>query len=123
MAEILKTVIDFADTAKEVAFTQSSGLDFIVDDNADGRVMFFIKNGNAQNATVTFKAGNGSLSALGDETISVGGGKTAAVPLCRLESARVKVMDGNDKGRILIGVAVDSGGSAASVSVGAVSVA
>lgn len=122
MAEIAKTIIDFGDTGKEIIFTASTGSDYIVLDNADQRMELLIKNQNTVSATVTIKAGDGAISSMGDAVITVGAGKSAVVPISRLGSARIKALSGANKGRAVINAAAASGGSVASILLGAVSV-
>lgn len=122
MAELLKTKIPFGTAGAAVTFTAATGTDYFVPDNADGRVTVLIKNANTQNATVSFKAGDGALAALGDVSVTVAAGATAFVPLARVETARVKTLTGENKGRVLVSTAVDAGGSLANVTFGIVSV-
>jgi hypothetical protein len=122
MAELIKTLIPFGKTNAAVTFTAATGTDYFTPDNADGRVAVIIKNGNTQGATVTFKAGDGGLSPLGDVPVTVGAGATVYVPLSRVESARVKVTTGANKGRVLVSTAVDAGGSVSNITIGIVSV-
>ena len=123
MAELIKTTVGFSDMSGELVFTPVTGSDFILLDNADGRVSLIIRNTNTQNATVTLKAGNGSIAGLGDVPIAAGGSKTVAVPFSRVESARVKVIAGENKGQVFVSSAVDAGGSLANLSIAVLSVA
>ena len=122
MAELIGTFVGFGDTNEELVFTAVSGNDYITLDNADTRVAIILRNTNTQNATVTLKAGDGMLSGLGDVSIAVGGSKTVAVPFARIESARVKHMQGEEKGKVLVVSAVDAGGSLANLSAAVLSV-
>lgn len=122
MSELVKTVVHFSDVGGELVFTQATGSDYYIPANADGRVTLLIKNANAQNAAVTLKAGNGVISGLGDVTIPVGAAKTVAVPFAHVESARVKWIDGANKGQVLVSESVDAGGSLANLSVAVLSV-
>lgn len=123
MAQITVSSIPVSVKSAEVVFSALTGDDMFTLDNADQRVAFVFKNANtSQNATVTFKAGDGALSAEGDVSVAVGAGKTVAVPLVRLESARVKVLGGAKKGEIEIISAVDAGGTLANITAGVVSV-
>lgn len=122
MAELIKSFVGFGDTSAELVFTTATGSDFLVLDNADGRVVLVIKNTNTQNATVTLKAGDGTLAMLGDLNIAVGGAKTVAVPFTRVESARVKVTTGANKGKVLVTSTVEAGGSIANLSIAVLSV-
>lgn len=123
MAEIMKSVAGFPDVGKEITFASASGSDYFLLDNADQRVSLIVRNSNpTQNASVTIPAGDGELSLEGGITVSVGPGKTTAVPVSRLESARVKVLSGADKGKVFLNTAVDAGGSIASVFIGILSV-
>jgi hypothetical protein len=122
MAQFTNTFIEFGDFSSVVTFNPATGSDFFIPDNADGRVNVIIKNGNTQNATVAIKAGDGMLAPLGDVNVLVGGGQTVFVPLCRVETARVKVTTGTNKGNVFVTTAVDAGGSLANVSIGVVSV-
>lgn len=124
MSEIVKTGIDFSDTAKEIVFTPSTGNDFLTADNADQRISLLVKNTNAtQNATVTVKAGDGALASKGDAVVAVGAGKSVVLPMCRLESARVKVLTGASKGTVAVASSVDAGGNLSGVLLGAISIA
>lgn len=123
MAELIKTLVGFSDTSAELVFTTITGNDFIALDNADSRVMLVIKNTNTQNAAVTLKAGDGTLAGLGDAVVTAGGSKTIAVPFSRVESARVKVMQGTNKGKVMVASTVDAGGSLANLSIAVLSVA
>ncbi|MDR3552399.1 MAG: hypothetical protein P4L75_04670 [Clostridia bacterium] len=123
MAEIIKSIVDFSTTCCELLSTAATGSDYFVPDNADHRVTLIIKNANsAQNATVTVMAGNGKLAACGNVAVSVSAGKTVAVPMSRLESARVKTLSGSDAGKVFVGSSVDTGGSLASLSLAVLSV-
>ena len=123
MAELIKTLVGFSDTGAELVFTVATGNDFIALDNADVRMTLIIKNTNTQNASVTLKAGDGTLAGLGDAVIAAGGSKTIAVPFSRVESARVKVTQGTDRGKVMVASAVDAGGSLANLSIAVLSVA
>jgi hypothetical protein len=123
MAELIKTIVDFSDTAKECVLTAATGSDYFVLDNADQRVTVIARNTNAtQNATLTIKAGDGKLSSKGDLSIQVAAGKSAVIPMSRVESARVKVTAGSDKGKVFVNSAADAGGSLANVLVAVLSV-
>lgn len=123
MAELIKTFIAAGKTCAAVTFTAATGADYFVPDNADGRVALVIKNGNAsQNAAVTLKAGDGALAPLGDVAIAVGAGQTVYAPLVRAETARVKLLRGADKGKVLVATAADTGGAVTNVGIGVVSV-
>lgn len=116
MAELVKTLVGFKDMGASMTFTAMTGNDYFIPDNADQRVFLFVRNTNTQNATVTLKAGNGILSPLGDVSVTVGGGQIAAMPLCRAETARVKIMNGTGQGQVAVMSAVDTGGNIANVS-------
>jgi hypothetical protein len=122
MAEILKTFISFADLSGELALMSASGSDFFTLDNADHRLVLIAQNTNAQAATVTLKAGDGSLSSMGDASVRVNGGKSAVIPLSRVESARIKRLDGDDKGKAFVVTAVDAGGGLSNVTLGVISI-
>lgn len=122
MAELSKSNVSFCDTCAELTFTVVTGSDSIALDNADGRVTLVIKNANTQDAVVTLKAGNGSLSSLGDVAVPVSGGKIVAVPISRVDSARVKVLTGSNKGKMLVSSSVADGGALSGVSVAVLSV-
>lgn len=122
MAEIKKTSIPFGSKSAAITFTAATGTDYFEPQNADSRVSILIKNDNTQSATITFKAGNGALSSLGDINITVAGGAQCFVPMARLESARVKVLSGEDKGRIILSTSVATGGTVGSVSFAVLSV-
>lgn len=116
MAELVKSEIGTQDAGGILTFAAATGSDYFTDDNADGRLTLLVRNTNAsQSATVTLKAGDGSLSTRGDLSFPVVAGATAALPMARAESARVKVLGGANSGRVLVSTAVDSGGSVASV--------
>lgn len=122
MAEFVKTLVPFSATSAALTFTPATGTDSIALDNADGRLTLIIRNQNAQNATVTLKAGDGALSPLGDVAVSVAASQTAAVPFARVGSARVKQTAGTNRGTVSVVTAVDSGGSLASVGIAVLSV-
>lgn len=122
MAEIIKTSIPFGAKSAAVTFTAATGTDYFEPQNADSRVSILIKNDNTQSATITFKAGDGALSSLGDIDVTVAGGAQCFVPLTRLESARVKVLSGEDKGKIIVSTAVETGGTVGNVSFAVLSV-
>lgn len=122
MAEFVKTLVPFSGASAALTFTPATGTDSIVLDNADGRVTLIIRNQNAQNATVTLKAGDGALAPLGDVVLPVAASQTVAVPFARVGSARVKQIAGTGKGTVSIVTAVDSGGTVASVTIAVLSV-
>jgi hypothetical protein len=123
MAELIKTIVDFSDISKEITLTPATGSDYFDLDNADQRVNLIVRNTNAtQNTTITIKAGDGKLATKGDIVATVAAGKSIALPMSRLESARVKVTTGSDKGKVFVSSAVDAGGSLASVLVAVLSV-
>ena len=122
MAEFVKTLVPFSGASAALTFTPATGTDSIVLDNADGRMTLIIRNQNAQNATVTLKAGDGALASLGDVVLSVPASQTVAVPFARVGSARVKQITGTEKGTVGIVTAVDSGGTVASVGMAVLSV-
>jgi hypothetical protein len=121
MAELIKTFIPFSSLGAALTLNAASGSDYFTTDNADQRLTLVIQNGNTQDATVTFGAGDGALSALGDVPVAVAGSTSVAVPFSRISSARVKVESGADKGRVLVTTAVETGGSIASVLIGIIS--
>jgi hypothetical protein len=121
MAELIKTSIPFGSMSAPVKFTAATGNDYFVPDNADGRIGIIVKNSNTVGATVTLKAGDGSLSSLGDVSVKAAAGETVYIPLVRAESARVKVTKGADKGKIFVGTAVETNGNVGSVSFGIIS--
>lgn len=128
MAELVKTVVGFADVAKPVTYTALTGTDLINlgagEDYPDQRLMVLVKNGDATHAlTLTFKAGDGTLSALGDLPVTVAGGAEVAIPVARLDSARVKALSGASKGQIVVASAIASGGTLGSASVGVIATA
>lgn len=128
MAELVKTTVGFADVAKPVTFTALTGTDYINleagEDYPDQRLTLLVKNGDAtHDATLTFKAGDGVLGALGDLAVTVAGGAQAAIPVARLDTARVKNLSGASKGQIVVASAIAAGGTLGSVSVGVVAVA
>jgi hypothetical protein len=123
MAELIKTIVDFSDISKEIILTPATNSDYFVLDNADQRVNLIVRNTNAtQNATITVKAGDGKLGTKGDIVVTVVAGKSATLPMSRMESARVKVTIGSDKGKVFVSSAVDAGGSLASVLMAVLSV-
>lgn len=122
MAEIVKTFIPFSGQSGNLIFTAATGTDYFVCDNADQRMTLMIKNGNAQNVTVTLKAGDGELSLLGDAVFTVGANTSAAVPISRVGSSRIKILSGSDSGKVMVSTAVDSGGSLGSVGLAVLSV-
>ena len=122
MAEIIKTLVRFSDISAETIFSPASGSDYIKLDNADTRLMLIIKNGNTKNVTVKLKAGNGTLKELGDIVIIAEGSKTIAVPFSRIESARVKLITGENKGKVLIETEADIGASLESLLMAVISV-
>lgn len=124
MAELVKSVVAFSDVGKEVAYTAASGTDYIVDDNADQRVIITMKNADTtHDATVLLKAGDGILSAKGDVSVTVPATKTIAVPLTRVDSARVKITNGADKGKIDVTESIASGGTLSNLTIGVISIA
>lgn len=122
MAEIVKTSVAFGATGGALAFAPLTGQDFFRLDNADGRVTLLIRNGNTQNATVTLCAGDGQLAPLGDVAVGVAGSQTVAVPLARVDSARVKLLTGDGRGTVQIRSTVDAGGALASLTAAVLSV-
>lgn len=122
MAVITKTLIPFDEAAQAVGFSAATGDDCFIPDNSDGRISILVKNGNTQDAVIALKAGDGALSALGDVSVTVPGGAQYFIPLERIETARVKVMSGDDKGKIFISTSVATGGDVTKVSLAAVSV-
>ena len=123
MAEIAKTLIGFGSLSAAMTTTAATGADSFAANNADGRMTLLIQNQNAsQAATITIKAGDGVLASRGDATVTVVAGKIAAVPLARLESARVKVTKGGSKGLVNVTSSVEAGGSLASVLLAVLSV-
>jgi hypothetical protein len=123
MAELIKTIVDFSDISKECVLTAATSSDYFILDNADQRVNVIVRNTNAtQNATITIKAGDGELGSKGDIIITVAAGKSAILPMSRMESARVKVTTGSDKSKVFVNSAVDAGGSLASVLIAVLSV-
>ncbi|HEX3026806.1 MAG TPA: hypothetical protein VHR42_06225 [Clostridia bacterium] len=127
MAEFVKSLIGFSDDSKELVMTSAAGAsDYFTLDNADHRVTLIVKNANStagQDATVTLKAGNGILSTLGDEAFTVPMGKTYAIPLSRIDSARIKNLSGTNKGKVMVSTTVAASGVVGSVSIGVISVA
>lgn len=123
MAELISTFIDFSQLSAELTFTPCSGIDDLLLDNADSRMILLIKNTNALGATVTIKKGDGILSPLGDIIIPVSSGKTVAVPFSRVESARVKLITGDSKGKVLIESSIDGEGSITDISLAVLSIA
>lgn len=121
MSMITDTFIPFSACSEELAATALTGSDTLALDNADQRTFFLVKNANTQNAAVAFKAGNGSLSPLGDAVFSVAGGKTLVIPLSRIGSSRIKILSGAGKGTAQLTCTVDSGGTPANVSVSVIS--
>lgn len=122
MSNIVATFIPFSGVDAELVWTPLTGGDTVVIDNADQRMIFLMKNADTQNASVTLKAGDGSLGALGDAAFSVAGGKTFAVPLSRVGSARVKRLSGDGRGGMTVACTVDAGGAVGSVSMAVISV-
>lgn len=122
MAEIAKTSVPFAAVGAALTFTPLTGQDDFVLDNADGRVTLLFRNGNTQNASVTLCAGNGSLGSLGDVTVAVAGSQTVAVPLSRVDSARVKRIAGDGRGMAQLRSSVETGGAIGSVAAAVLSV-
>lgn len=122
MAEIIKTPVAFGAVSAQLTFTALTGQDFFKLDNADGRVTLLIRNANTQGATVTLCAGDGQLAALGDVAVAVPGAQTAAVPLARVDSARVKWLGGDSRGTVQLRAAADAGGTVGAVSAAVLSV-
>lgn len=122
MSQFVKSFVGFGDTGSALLFMPASGLDYFYADNADSRMTLLIRNSNTQAATVTLKAGDGTLSPLGDVTVTVAGGQIYALPLCRAESARVKVLSGSGAGNVYVNTAVAAGGVVGAVSAALVSV-
>jgi hypothetical protein len=122
MAQLVNTSIAFDEVSAALIFTAATGSDYFTPDNADDRVGLVIKNSNTVSATVTLKAGDGALSSLGGIAVTVGAGETAYLPLVRAETARVKVISGTDKGKVLVTTAVANGGTIASVGIAVISV-
>ena len=122
MAEIIKSFIPFAEIGAELLFTPVSGSDYFIVDNADQRLTLVVRNTNTQNATVTLAAGDGSLAPLGGSSFEVDGGKTFALPLSRVDSARIKVFGGADRGKAFVTSSVDAGGTLANLAIGIISV-
>lgn len=122
LAEIARTFVSFGTVGAALTFTALSGQDDFVLDNADGRVTLLIRNGNTQNAAVVLHAGDGHLASLGDVTVAVAGSQTAAVPLSRVDSARVKHMADSGRGTVQLSATVESGGTVGNVAVAVLSV-
>lgn len=123
MAEIIKSTVGLSSMSCEIAAAAATGTDYFLADNADQRLTLLVKNTNAtQNATVAIAAGNGNLSGRGPVTVTVGAGKTAALPMSRAESARVKVLGGADSGKVFVNTTVDAGGTLSGVSLSVLSV-
>lgn len=102
MSEFLKTVVSFSETAAALTFTAATGSDYFTLDNADGRVTLLFANAGAQTAGVVIQAGDGTLASLGGVAVTVEPGKTLAVPMARLASARVKRLSGDDRGKVVV---------------------
>lgn len=122
MTELIKTYIPFGANSAQVTFTAASGADYFTADNSDSRIFLVAKNSNAQSATVTIKAGDGALCALGNANFTVGPGAEIFIPMSRVESARVKILSGEDKGKIYVLTAAETGGAVGNVSIAVVSV-
>lgn len=114
MAEIVKTVISpnalvnafMAGTPNaafsSVVFTAVATGGYIVDDNADQRLTILAQNAGTSTATITLKAGNGICAAAGDVTINIPANATVAIPMACIDSARVKITNGANKGQIAV---------------------
>lgn len=122
MAEISKTLVSFGTVGAALSFTALSGQDEFALDNADGRVTLLFRNGNTQNAAVVLRAGDGRLAPLGDVTVTVAGSQTVAVPLSRVDSARVKHMADSGRGTVQLSATVESGGTVGNVAAAVLSV-
>ena len=122
MAQITNTFVPYGGISAAVAFTAATGSDYFIPGNSDSRVGIIIKNSNAQNAAVTLQAGDGTLSPLGNITVTVGANQTVYVPFDRVSSSRVKVTTGTGKGMVNISTAVNTGGTVANVGFGVISV-
>lgn len=122
MAEIAETFIAFSDKSASVTFTPATGNDSFAAGNADSRIFILAENTGAQAATVTLKAGDGPLSALGDVAAAVPAGAVVFLPLSRAESARVKLTSGQNHGSVVVATTVDSGGTVGNVGLAIVSV-
>lgn len=122
MAQLENTVISFGMVSSALTFTPATGSDYFIPGGADGRVAVVINNENTVPATVTLKAGDGTLSPLGDINIDAPAGKIVYVPLVRVESARVKVTRGADKGKVFVATKTESGGDVSKVGIAVVSV-
>lgn len=122
MAQLVNTLIRFDEVSSALIFTAATGSDYFTPGNADGRVAIVIKNNNAVAATVTLKAGDGTLSSLGDIELTAAAGEIVYLPLVRAESSRVKVITGQDKGKVLVTTEVETGGDVSDVGIAVVSV-
>lgn len=122
LAQMAKTFVPFGTTAAALSFTALTGQDGFVLDNADSRVTLLIRNGNTQNAAVVLRAGDGQLASLGDVTVTVPGSQTVAVPISRVDSARVKHIADASRGTVQLSATVESGGSLGNLAVAVLSV-
>lgn len=128
MAELIKTVVGYHDVGTNVTFTSATADGDYIDFAGykgfpDQRVMFIVRNqDSSHDAIVTFKAGDGILSAQGDVAVTVPKSSEVAIPLTKLDTARIKVTSGENKGKILVNSSIASGGDISSVQIAVICV-
>lgn len=122
MSEINVISIPFGSISAAATYTPATGTDFFKVENSDSRMTLLVKNTGAQSASVSLNAGNGSLAPLGDVKFTVASGAELFIPLSRVETARVKITSGADKGKVFISTTVDSGGTVGNISFAVISV-
>jgi len=131
MAELVKTVVGYSDVGTALTYTAAtSGGDYIdfgsYNDYPDQRVMIAIRNlDTSHDATITFKAGDGILSAQGDIAVTVAGAATSVVkviPLTKLDTARIKNLNGTNKGKVMVVSTIATGGTLSNVQIAVICV-
>lgn len=131
MAELVKTVVGYNDVGTALTYTAATAGGDYIDFSAyngypDQRVMIAIRNlDTSHDATITFKAGDGMLSAQGDIPVVVAGSATSVVkviPLTKLDTARVKNTSGTNKGKIMVTSTIASGGTLSNVQIAVICV-
>lgn len=111
MAELVKSAIALNTVSAAVTYTAASASDYIdITGYPDWRIGIVAVNADTHAATLTLKAGNGDRASAGDVVISVPASTTVYAPMSRIETSRVKCVNGVNKGKILT-VAATVGGT------------
>lgn len=109
MGELVKTLVNPSDIGKAETLTSATASDYIVCDNADQRMLLALVNADTFPAVFTLKAGNGHRAAAGDVAITIPASSTYILPMTSVDSARVKNISGDNKGKILTTAATSGG--------------